>query len=306
MKDGDVVSTFDTNILEYKAKSEDIGLELKDILYERLKLSSRLVRKLKRNKSILVNEYKVSLSTRIRKNDCIKVILPVDKNEFVPEDIPLDIEYEDQDIMIINKQPNIVVHPTKGHPYGTIANGIVKYIEDTKQNFKIRFVNRLDRDTSGLMIVAKNAFSQQNISMEMQEDSVVKEYVAVVEGKVKENSGVINEPIGRLNEEDIVRVVTDTGQDSITYYEVLNRFKDATLVRIRLGTGRTHQIRVHMKHLGHPLLGDELYGGDMSLISRQALHSVYVEFNQPRTGERLYIESELPYDIQELIRTLSK
>ena len=295
-----------SNKLFFIIDDEHKGLELKEILYDKMKLSSRLVRKLKRNKNILVNGNKIPFHAKMRKGDIVVVIMQEEPNQFELENIPLEIVYEDIDLLIINKEPGIVVHPTKGHPIGTLANALVYYMEQKGEQFKIRFVNRLDRDTSGLVIVAKNPFTQQELSKQMQEDRVEKHYLSVVKGIIPDQKGTIDAPIGRLDPDDITRKVYDGGRHSVTHYEVIQRLKDATLVRLRLETGRTHQIRVHMKHIGYPLIGDSLYGYvDEDLIGRQALHAESLVFFQPRTNERIEIKADIPLDMKELISKLS-
>ncbi|WP_432664107.1 RluA family pseudouridine synthase [Wukongibacter baidiensis] len=293
--------------LLYKIEEEEAGIKLKEVLYDKLKISGRLTRKLKRSKNIFVNNYNISLDSKLRRGDMVKVIMEDEANQFEPQDIPISVVYEDMDLLIINKQPNIVVHPTKGHPDYTIANGLVNYLNKTEQSFKIRFINRLDRDTSGLLMIAKNPFAQQALSNQMQKDMVEKKYLAVVNGIVKNDVGTIDEPIGRMESDSIHRVVIESGQRSITHYEVIDRYNDASLVRLRLETGRTHQIRVHMKHIGHSLIGDELYGEvNENLIKRQALHAETLKFFQPRTGEEKFVKAEMPEDIRNLISKLSK
>ncbi|WP_333473031.1 RluA family pseudouridine synthase [Crassaminicella thermophila] len=294
-----------SNILTFKVDAEHAGMTLKEILYDKMRLSSRLVRKLKRKKGILVNENRIPFHAVLRKGDFVKVIMEEESNQFEPEDIPIEVVYEDVDLLIVNKEPGIVVHPTKGHPTGTMANAIVFYMQEKKENFKIRFVNRLDRDTSGLIIIAKNPFAQQELSKQMQENLVEKIYLAVVKGRIKEDRGTICAPIGREEPESIKRKVYEGGQPSVTHYEVINRFEEATVVRVKLETGRTHQIRVHMTHIGHPLIGDELYGSvDEKLIKRQALHAETLTFYQPRTNERIEVKASVPKDIEELIEKL--
>ncbi|MBF8982580.1 RluA family pseudouridine synthase [Lutibacter sp. B2] len=297
----------DSNKLTFILEKEHKGMELKDILYEHMKLSSRLVRRAKRKKGILVNKNRISLNARLQKGDIVEVIMEDEPNQFEAENIPIDVVYEDVDLLIINKQPGIVVHPTKGHPIGTLANAIVYYMEENNKSFKIRFVNRLDRDTSGLIIVAKNSFAQQQLSEQMQSNLVDKFYLAVVKGIVKDDEGTINEPIGRPDPDAIKRCVWEEGQASITHYKVVKRVKDATVVSIKLETGRTHQIRVHMSYIGHPLVGDELYGEmEVELINRQALHAQKLAFNQPRSDERIIVEAKVPKDINAVIEKLEK
>lgn len=300
-----MTNELNSNTLIYEIHEDDAGIKLKEVLYNKMKLSGRLTRKLKRSKTIFVNGNNISLDSTLRRGDVVKVIMLDEANSFEPQDIPIDVIYEDMDLLIINKQPNIVVHPTKGHPDNTIANGLVNYLNKTKQGFKIRFINRLDRDTSGLLMIAKNPFTQQELSNQMHKNLVKKKYLAVVTGIVKDDKGTIDAPIGRMEDDSIHRVVIESGQRSITHYEVIERYNDSSLVRLTLETGRTHQIRVHMKHIGHPLIGDELYGlVDNDLINRQALHAETLKFYQPRTGEEKFIKSDIPEDIKNLIMKL--
>lgn len=294
-----------SNILTFQVDAEHAGMPLKEILYDQMRLSSRLVRKLKRKKGILVNGNRIPFHAALRKGDLVKVIMEEEPNQFEPEDIPIEVVYEDADLLIINKEPGIVVHPTKGHPTGTMANAIVYYMKEKKENFKIRFVNRLDRDTSGLIIIAKNPFAQQELSKQMQENLVEKIYLAVVKGRIEEERGTINVPIGRVDPESIERKVYEGGQPSVTHYEVIEQLKEAAVVRVKLETGRTHQIRVHMAYIGHPLIGDQLYGYvDEKLIKRQALHAETLIFHQPRSNERIVVKAPVPKDMEELIEKL--
>lgn len=298
-----------SNKLNFKVSSEDVDKKILEIVRKKLNVSSRLLRKIKSSKKITVNGHNISLNALTRLGDLIEVVMPIEENIFIPEDIPIKIAYEDEHLIIIDKQAFLVVHPTKGHPYGTIANGLSNYILNKGESYKIRFANRLDRDTSGLMIVCKNGYAQRIISDQMIANETEKKYLAIVDGIVKNDSGTINEPIGKENEDDIARVVISTGSESVTHYKVLERFEStenkATLVEIILETGRTHQIRVHFKYLGHSLLGDVLYGGNQELINRQALHSSALTFKNI-LGEKLEIKSELPEDLINLISVLRR
>ena len=190
---------------------------------------------------------------------------------------------------------------------GVFKNGITYYIKEKNENVKVRFVNRLDMNNSGLVIVAKNAYAHHTLSVDMGNDAVEKKYITVVKGIVENDEGTINEPIYRPTEDSIKRIVDEKGQASITHYKVLERLNDATVVEVKLETGRTHQIRVHMSHIGHGIIGDELYGYvDENLINRQALHAYSLSFNQPRTKENLEFKAELSNDIKNLIEKLRK
>lgn len=278
---------------------------LKEILLNKLNFSVRSLSKMKKNQTVLVNGSFKKPSTNIKKGDLIEVKIEEDMANFMPQDLNLDILYDDFDLIMVNKPPFIVVHPTKSHNINTIANGITDYIIKQNEKVKIRFVNRLDMNTSGLVIIAKNAYAHHTLSKDMSDDKVAKKYITVVKGIVKENFGTINEPIYRADEDSIKRVVDKRGQESITHYKVLERLNDATVLEVKLETGRTHQIRVHMNHIGHGIIGDELYGYvDENLISRQALHAYVLEFDQPRTKENLKFKAQIPKDMQDLIEKL--
>lgn len=290
-----------SNRLDYRIEESDLGLTLLEVLCQSMGVSSRMVRKAKDGKSIMLNERVVSVNAKVRRNDVVTLLLEDEPNIFEPQAIPIEVVFENEDLLVVNKQPYIVVHPTKGHPDGTIGNAIAWHFKNEGFDGKIRFINRLDRDTSGLLLVAKNGYAQQVISNQMIADEVEKKYMALVHGIVKEDSGTIDLPIGRPDLESIRRTVMADGQPCVTHYEVVERYSEATLVRVRLETGRTHQIRVHFSHLGHTLIGDELYGSTSEQIKRQALHSYYVKLKLPRTGQMIALESDLPEDFKALI-----
>ena len=290
------------NVISYTCDEE---CTLKEILLDKLQFSVRSLSKMKREQSILVNGNFTKPSTKIKKGDLIEVKIEEDMANFEPQDLNLDILYDDFDIIMVNKPPFMVVHPTKSHNDKTIANGVTDYIIKQNEKVKIRFVNRLDMNTSGLVIVAKNAYAHHTLSLDMGENKVEKKYITVVKGIVKDEFGTINAPIYRPTEDSVKRVVDERGQASVTHYKVLERLNDATVLEVKLETGRTHQIRVHMAYIGHGIIGDELYGYvDEALINRQALHAYSLVFEQPRTKEELKFEAKLPKDIEELIQKL--
>ncbi len=283
--------------LDYQIEEEEDGLKLIDVLATTMNISSRLIRKCKNHNHILLNKKSGSVNRIVHTGDVISMLLDHDENTFEPNPIQVEVLYEDCDMLVVNKPPFLVVHPTKGHPEGTLANALSYHQYQKGQNYKIRFINRLDRDTSGLVLIAKNAYAQQIISEQMQADLVDKYYLAIVEGILKDDSGTIDLPIEREEELDIKRIVIDTGLPSVTHFEVLERFENHTMIKIKLETGRTHQIRVHFSHIGHAVLGDTLYGTPSDLISRQALHCTEMVFKPPREHQKISVVSQLPEDM---------
>ena len=297
---------------EHTVTAEEYGMTINTILRLNFKFSARFRTKMKYQKLVDLNGTPTPGYIKPEVGDIIGVRLPDEVSDFPAEDIPIDIIYEDDDLIIINKQPGIIVHPTKGHPDHTIANAIMKYMQDTGQSFKVRFANRIDMDTSGIIVVAKNANAQNELSSQMRRGTVVKKYKALVEGDVAEDHFEINLPIGRPDQVSIQRTVMDVadgGKEALSEVNVIEHYHsdeygDFTLLEVILHTGRTHQIRVHLSHIGHIIAGDELYGGGLNLISRQALHAYYIEFDHPHTRERISFEAPLPEDIEYAIAAI--
>ncbi len=327
----------------YIVTEKDKDLTVKDLLRRNFNFSSRLMTKLKQQNLLSLNGEPVRGWMTPAVGDKLTVTLPQETCDFPPEDIPISVVFEDKDLLVINKQPGVVVHPTKGKPNHTIANGVMKKMLDEGSTYKIRFANRLDMNTSGLLIIAKNGFTQDHIVKQMKSDKIQKRYLAVVDGIMKDDEGTINAPIGRPDPNEVERwilPVENGGYDSITHFKVRERFETGfaeedgvktgyTLVELRLETGRTHQIRVHLASIGHPITGDHLYNnGDPFLyrqlhgdyrriegaeekstsrfIDRQALHAFNLTFTHPVTGEDLNLEAPLPDDILKLIETIKK
>ena len=213
----------------------------------------------------------------------------------------LDIVYEDAWFLVLNKPPKIAIHPSILHFEDSLSNGVKYYFDKIKLKKKIRPVNRLDSNTSGLVIFAKCEYVQECLSKQMQKGIFKKEYLCLVLGKLNNLKGTIDLPISRKENSIIERCVNSNGQKSITHYEVLKEYKDFSLIKCKLETGRTHQIRVHFSYIGHPLLGDTLYSTKFELINRQALHSCYIEFIHPITNMLIQFSSELPKDIKSLL-----
>ncbi len=301
------------NRLTYELNKEDENLYIKELLQRRFHFSSRLIRKLKIQGGVFVNEKAVRLNERGRAGDILRVAFPEETSYFEPEDIPVAVVYEDDDLLVVDKQPGLVVHPTKNYQTGTLANALTNHMNQNGQMYKIRFVNRLDRDTSGLIVIAKNSHCQDFMVHEMESNSVVKRYLAIVHGVIAEENGTIDLPIDKDYDHAARRKVTAAGYASVTHYKVLERFTAGpengaipgySLLEVKLDTGRTHQIRVHLTHIGHPIVGDELYGQLYGYdkipdwMQRQALHAAELEFRQPTTGKYIKIKAPLPEDME--------
>ncbi|WP_160685700.1 RluA family pseudouridine synthase [Clostridium sp. C2-6-12] len=298
------------SILEKKVTNIEEGTKIREYLKTELGLSTRLIRSASINKKIFVNDQVVKMNRVLTIGETIKIDLEKDESQDIaPEKMDIDIVYEDEDILVVNKKPFMVVHPTKSYQSGTLANGVINYFMESNQNCIVRLVSRLDMNTSGLIIIAKNQFSHGMLSKEMTENKVEKRYLAIVHGIMKEKQGTIDQPIYKPEgiENGTKRIVDERGQRSITHYKVVEEFNNASLVECKLETGRTHQIRVHLNHLGHPIYGDTLYGygeEEEDLIKRQALHAYGLNFKSPRTGEELALRAELPEDMKELINKI--
>ncbi|MDD6154265.1 MAG: RluA family pseudouridine synthase [Eubacteriales bacterium] len=298
----------DIREFSFTVDEEDAGHGIRRIMKKHLALSARVMAKMNAQKLVWLNGKKYTGKMKIHPGDTVTVHLPDEVSHFPEDDVPILPVYEDQDLMVINKPAGYTVHPTKGHPDHTIANGVMKYMREHGQSYKIRFVNRLDMDTSGLLIIGKNSHTQDVMSKDMKTDRVEKRYMAIVNGVLDKDDFVIDLPIGGPVDDTPVRTVkTDgTGKDCVTVVHVLKRLENFTAVEITLKTGRTHQIRVHMSYIGHPLVGDPLYGGGHEdLIGRQALHSWKLAFHHPVTDELIKVEAPLPEDMEKLIAAIS-
>ncbi len=277
------------------------GELLKDVLRKEMNISSHLMKKLKAKRAILVNGENTKVVETVSKGDYISLDIS-EETSIEPENIDIEVIYEDVDVLVINKKPFMVVHPTRKHLEGTLLNGVIYYLHSKKEFVKPHLVNRLDRDTSGAIVIAKNGFAHSYLNDKMMENRVKKKYIALVEGEIKEKKGLIDLPIARENELGIKRVVRPDGKKSKTRFKLLESNGKFSLVELELLTGRTHQIRVHLSHLGHPIVGDDLYGSSyVDLLNRQALHASYIKFESPRTG-MVSVRATVPTDIENLIK----
>lgn len=291
--------------IEFRVTNDNNNQKVSQILRNHLKLSRGEMRRIKRSAGLMVNDQTVRLNSLVKEGDLIRVNLQDDDDQpVIPQDITLDIIFEDEHILVVNKPSNMLVHPLSYHVLNTLANGVIYHWQQQGHNSKFRSVSRLDKDTSGVILIAKSSYICQQLSGQMKNSMCRREYLAVVHNRITMDSGIIDFPIGRPNDNSLIFGVTPQGKEAITHFTVIQRFAGGSLVRLRLETGRTHQIRVHMRHIGHPLMGDDLYGGNFDLIHRQALHSWRLEFIHPVTKEHMRLEAPLPADITYLIQEL--
>lgn len=293
------------------AEAEGAGTRADVFLAAKLGVSRSNMQKLLEDGRVKRGEKIIKANYKVRAGEMFVVDIPEPEPiEAVPENIPLDIIYEDDDVVVLNKARGMVVHPAPGNYTGTLVNALLYHCSNLSGiNSAIRpgIVHRLDKDTSGIMIVAKNDAAHISLSQQIQSKAAVRTYLAVVRGNIKTDSGTIETQIARdKTDRKKMAVVKEGGRDAITDYEVLERFGKYTLVRCKLRTGRTHQIRVHMEYLGYPLVGDPKYSPMKTPfgIKGQALHSHTLEFTHPRTGERMKFEAPLPEDMHKIITRL--
>lgn len=285
--------------LKYTVLKEDDGKKVGNILRDKLNVSARLLNKLKMNEKILVNKASVFSSYIVHLDDEIEVNIDFEEEDnIIPEKMNLEILYEDEYFLAVNKPFGTVVHPSSYHPNNTLANGVKYYLNNKK---KIRAINRLDKDTSGIVLFAKNEYIQE---LMIKDKSIEKEYYAIALGKLEKEKGIINAPIARKQGSIMEREINEEGQIAITHYEVTKYFsqKDLSLLHLKLETGRTHQIRVHLAYIGHSILGDTLYGLETNLINRQALHAYKMTFIHPISNVKVEIISPIPNDMEQILK----
>lgn len=293
-------------ILKYIVK-ENKYQSINQILKQKFKISARLQHKLITSKQIFLNGNQADSRIAPQINDVITVNLDFNEESenIIPTPIPLNIIYEDEALLILDKPAGIAVHPSISHYTDSLANGVKYYFDTIGLKRKIRPVNRLDLNTSGLIVFAKNEYVQECLIQQMQTNEFKKEYLAIVHGIFEKAQGTITLPIARKENSIIERCISENSQEAITHYEVLKTSNDLSLVHCILQTGRTHQIRVHMSAIGHSLVGDTLYGSDFSdSITRQALHSYKISFIHPISHQIVSFTSELPDDIKSSIEAI--
>ena len=294
--------------LEYIVDEKTKYLDIRQVLKNEFKMSDRLILKLKRENKIYCNDIPQSINTKLTLKD--KIVADInfieDTENIVPTKMDLDILYEDEGMLIINKGPNTPVHPSINHYEDSLSNGIKYYFNTIGLKRKIRPVNRLDKDTSGIVIFAKNEYVQECLVRQMKANTFEKEYLAIVDGIVTTPSQTIIAPIARKNDSIIERCVDESGDYAETIIELIQTYTNYSLVKCTLKTGRTHQIRVHTKHINHPILGDTLYGKNSNLITRQALHAYRINFVHPVTKQIIQITCEPSPDMLVLLKNKSK
>lgn len=292
-----------THRLVFQVAQGEEGL-LREFLLEHKQISRKSLSQIKHGGDLMLNGAHVTVRAKVDVGDTVEVIFPPEQGSsyLQPEELELDIVYEDEFILLLNKPAGLCVHPTFSITEGTLANGVVYYWQQKGLQRTFHAVNRLDKDTSGLVLVAQNRYSHQQLSIQQKAGKLKRKYYALVHGQVAQDRGTIRAPIARDPDSIITRHVSEEGQQAVTHYQVMKRFEEYTWLEIELETGRTHQIRVHFSHLGHPLLGDDLYGGGLELIQRQALHAFYTSFTHPGTKEEISFSASLPKDVQALIR----
>lgn len=306
--------------MKYTVEAQDAGKRLDAFLAENTDLSRSAAAKLIESGAVTVNGKKTEKKYLIKEGDEAEVILPeVEEYEAVPENIPLNVIFEDSDIIVINKPSGMVVHPAPGNYTGTLVNALLYHCKDSLSGIggvmRPGIVHRIDKDTSGLLVVAKNDTSHRALSEELGYHGIEREYHALVRGGFKEEAGTVDLPIGRHPVDRKKMAVIKSGEgarEAVTHYEVLRSYGQISYLKLKLETGRTHQIRVHMSYLGHALLGDEVYSSTKipfekqhaPLFDGQILHAKRLSLTHPRTGERMTFECELPDNFKKLIEIL--
>ncbi|SET74554.1 RluA family pseudouridine synthase [Lacrimispora sphenoides] len=298
---------------EFVVAPEEAGVRIDRYLSDQCQdISRSYLQKLLKEQSVLVEEKPVKSNYKVNAGDRISLTLPeIREPEIMPEEIPLDIVYEDKDIILINKPKGMVVHPAAGHYSGTLVNGLMFHCRSELSGIngvmRPGIVHRIDMDTTGVLIVCKNDMAHNSISEQLKEHSITRKYAAIVHGVLKDDEGTINAPIGRHPiDRKKMSINEKNGREAVTHYRVLERFRQFTYIECQLETGRTHQIRVHMASIGHPLLGDSVYGPAKCpfRLTGQTLHAGVLGIIHPRSGEYMEFTAPLPDYFEELLRKL--
>ncbi len=291
--------------ISFQITSEWDGKTVEIILKNALHISNRMLNRLTRSKGIKLNGRMPWLQKRVKKGDLLKVaIRPSEKSNLSPQPVPFEVLYEDPDLMVVEKPAGIMVHPVHANQQRTLAHGIIYRWKQRGLDGIVRPVHRLDLHTSGLLLIAKNSYMHQLLDYQLRQKQIKRTYLAILDKPFPDHQGIIDLPIGKSPNHPTKRIVTPHGDPARTHYQVLAQNKQGTLVSVQLETGRTHQIRVHFSYLGYPLIGDQLYGGELRFIQRQALHAHHLSFTHPLTGEICSFTSPLPQELERLLLRL--
>lgn len=289
----------------------DKNIRLDALITKRTNITRTSAQRLIENKNILVNSKTEKASYKVNMGDVITIDNPEPSvTELKPQNIPIDIIYEDNDIIVVNKPKGMVVHPANGNPDGTLVNAVLahcgKSLSGIGGEIRPGIVHRLDKDTSGLLIIAKNDIAHVNMSKQIQDRKVCKKYIALVRGVIPENEATINMPISRSEKDRKKMAVNKEGKNAITHFKVIKRYDKYTLLDIKIDTGRTHQIRVHLAEIGYPVVGDEVYsnGKNEFGVEGQMLHAKSLDFKHPVTGKEMHLEAPLPEYFEKIISIL--
>ncbi len=292
--------------LKYKVNDLSKYKNVRQVLKNEFNISNRLITKLKQNKFIYLNDKATYLDKELAVGDIIicKIDFDETSENIVSTKMDLKIIYEDDYLLVVDKPANMAVHPSILHYENSLSNGVKYYFDSIGLKRKVRPVNRLDRDTTGLVVFAKNEYMQESLVRQMKSNTFYKEYIAILEGILDKSKGIIDAPIARKSGSIIERCIDKNGENAISHFEVIttDTKNNLSLVKFVLETGRTHQIRLHSKYIGHPILGDTLYGKPSKLINRQALHSHKISFVHPVTKKQVDLLSDIPNDIYKIIK----
>lgn len=287
--------------ISYRIPPDWDGKKVEEVLMGPLALSRRMINRLTRSRGIRLNGRMPWLERRVKAGDRLRVaVRPFERSDLVPEPVPFGLLYEDEDLLVASKPAGINVHPVRPTETGTLTHGILDHWQRQGFEGRVRPVHRLDRDTTGAILIAKNAYMHQLLDRQLKSRAIERSYLAIVSGRLPQDEGTIQLPIDRDPTHPLRRRVAEDGAEAITLYRVLAATEQASLIEARLETGRTHQIRVHFAHLGHPLWGDSLYGGPRDHIGRQALHAYRLSFTHPLKGKSMTFSAPLPEDFSRL------
>jgi RluA family pseudouridine synthase len=293
--------------LEYTVMEEDAGLTVEQVIREKMNVSGRMLQRLTRSKGIRLNRKPPYLQRQVKPGDRVAVRVTDKRTKHeatsTQADIPVDVLYEDDHLLIVNKPAGIMVHPVHREDTETLVHALLGYFRSKGEQAGVHPVHRLDKQTSGAVLVAKSSYGHQLADRLLRDGGIHREYLAVLGGQLEQERGTVDAPIGRDPRHPTRRRVTEQGEPAVTHFEVVARSAETTLVRVRLETGRTHQIRVHFQHIGHPLLGDALYGGNRRRFPRQALHAYRLRFTHPLSSAEVEVKAGLPQDLASLIET---